>query len=209
MEQLDRRGVIAIVGNNKETVMNPGIQRAAKLAVAALAAAAMAACSSHPKPMGPVATNGPPPPPPPSYGTSPAPGPGPVDENATGAPRPGSERDFVINAGDRIYFDFDKYNVRDDARPILDAQSAWLARYPAVRVRIEGNCDELGTREYNFALGARRANTVREYLESHGIAAARIESVSYGKEHPIDSSGGADAQAHNRNAHTAITQGGS
>jgi peptidoglycan-associated lipoprotein len=196
------------VGSKKENVMNLGMQRAKRLTLITLTAAAMAACSSHPKPMGPVAMHGPPPPPPPPYGAAPAPGPGPVEENATGAPRPGSERDFVINVGDRVYFDFDKYNVRDDARPILDAQSAWLARYPAVRVRIEGNCDELGTREYNFALGARRANTVREYLEAHGIAAGRIETVSYGKEHPIDTGGGADAQAHNRNAHTAITQGG-
>ena len=197
------------MGNKKEIAMNPGIRRLAKPTLVVLAAAAMAACSSHPKPMGPVATHGPPPPPPPPYEASPAPGPGPVEENATGAPRPGSERDFVINAGDRVYFDFDKYNIRDDARSILDAQSAWLARYPGVRVRIEGNCDELGTREYNFALGARRANTVREYLEAHGIAAGRIDTVSYGKEHPIDTGGGADAQAHNRNAHATITQGGS
>jgi peptidoglycan-associated lipoprotein len=183
--------------------------RAARLAGALLTAAAMAACSSHPKPMGPVATNAPPPPPPPppAY-ASPAPGPGPVGESA-GAPTPGSERDFVINVGDRVYFDFDKYNVRDDARPILEAQAAWLARYPAIRVRIEGNCDELGTREYNFALGARRANSVRELLEARGIASGRIETVSYGKEHPIDTAGGAEAQAHNRNAHTAITGGSS
>jgi peptidoglycan-associated lipoprotein len=126
-----------------------------------------------------------------------------------GAPTPGSERDFVINVGDRVYFDFDKYNIRDDARPILDAQSAWLARYPAVRVRIEGNCDELGTREYNFALGERRAAAVKEYLTSRGVSGGRIDTVSYGKEHPIDLSGGDDAQAHNRNAHTAITSGAS
>jgi peptidoglycan-associated lipoprotein len=189
--------------------MTPDLQRATKLTLIALAAAVMAACSSHPKPLGPVATNAPPPPPPPPYGAERAPGPGPVQESQNnGAPVPGSERDFVINVGDRVYFDFDKYNIRDDARPILDAQASWLNRYPAVRVRIEGNCDELGTREYNFALGARRANTVREYLESHGIAEGRIQTVSYGKEHPIDTGGGSDAQAHNRNAHTAITQGG-
>ncbi|HEY2178664.1 MAG TPA: peptidoglycan-associated lipoprotein Pal [Caulobacteraceae bacterium] len=188
--------------------MNPGIHRAARLTAVMMAAVAMAACSSHPKPMGPVATNAPPPPPPPPSGAMPAPGPGPVEQGNGGAPVPGSERDFVINVGDRVYFDFDKYNVRDDARPILDAQAAWLTRYPAIRVRIEGNCDELGTREYNFALGARRANTVREYLQSRGVAAGRIETVSYGKEHPIDTAGGAEAQAHNRNAHTAITQGG-
>ena len=187
--------------------MNPAMQRTARLTLAVLAAAALAACASHPKPMGPVATNAPPPPPPPPYETSRAPGPGPVDENA-GAPVPGSERDFVVNVGDRVYFDFDQYNIRDDAQPILAAQAQWLARYGAVRVRIEGNCDELGTREYNFALGARRANSVREFLESHGVAAGRIQTVSYGKEHPMDTGGGADAQAHNRNAHTQISPGG-
>jgi peptidoglycan-associated lipoprotein len=116
-------------------------------------------------------------------------------------------RDFVINVGDRVYFDFDKYQVRDDGRPVLDAQARWLQRYPAVRVRIEGNCDEMGTREYNFALGARRANAVKDYLSSHGVALSRIDTVSYGKERPIDTSGGETAQAHNRNAHTTITEG--
>ena len=138
----------------------------------------------------------------------PAPPPGPVTEREeSGLPTPGSVRDFVINAGDRVYFDFDRYALRDEGRPVLDAQAAWLARYPAVRVRIEGNCDELGTREYNFALGARRANSVREYLVGRGLSAGRIETISYGKEHPIDTSGGEEAQAHNRNAHTDITQG--
>jgi peptidoglycan-associated lipoprotein len=116
-------------------------------------------------------------------------------------------RDFVINVGDRVYFDVDKYAVRDDARPILDAQAAWLARYPAVRVRIEGNCDERGTREYNFALGARRANSVREYLSERGVAQGRIDTISYGKERPVDTGSGEEAWSHNRNGHTAITEG--
>jgi len=185
--------------------MNRGMQRAARLTLIALAAAWMAACSSHPKPMGPVATNSPPPPPPGAYSVPP---PTPVEQGqTTGAPVPGSERDFVINVGDRVYFDFDKFNLRDDGRPILDAQANWLTRYPAVRVRIEGNCDELGTREYNFALGARRANSVKEYLEAHGVSGARIDTVSYGKEHPVDLGDSDDARAHDRNAHTAITGG--
>jgi peptidoglycan-associated lipoprotein len=172
-----------------------------------LAALALAACASHPKPMGPVATNAPPPPPPPPQQSYAAPPPGPVEQS--GAPIPGSVRDFVINVGDRVYFDFDKYNVRDDARPILEAQASWLNRYPAVRVRIEGNCDELGTREYNFALGARRAAAVKDYLMERGVSAARIDTVSYGKEHPVDLGEGDEARAHNRNAHTAITSGAS
>jgi peptidoglycan-associated lipoprotein len=204
------QGARAGAQRHEDATMNPGaqFQQAAKLTLIVLTVAAMAACSSRPKPMGPVA---PTPPPPPSYRpeTTPAPGPGGVERGETGAPVPGSERDFVINVGDRVYFDFDRFAVRDDARPILDAQAAWLQRYPAVRVRIEGNCDELGTREYNFALGARRANSVKEYLVSRGVSVARIDTVSYGKEHPVDTSGGADADAHNRNGHTAITQGAS
>ena len=179
---------------------------AARLTFVALASLAMAACASHPKPMGPVATNEPPPPPPPTHSYA-APSPGPVEQG--GAPIPGSVRDFVINVGDRVYFDFDKYTVRDDGRPILDAQASWLGRYPAVRVRIEGNCDELGTREYNFALGARRANSVKDYLMQRGVSASRIDTVSYGKEHPVDLGDGDEARAHNRNSHTSITAGAS
>ena len=97
--------------------------------------------------------------------------------------------------------------MRDDAGPILEAQAAWLKRYPAVQVRIEGNCDERGTREYNLALGARRANAVREFLVSHGIEASRISTVSYGKEKPIDNGSGDEADQHNRNGHTALVSG--
>ena len=76
-----------------------------------------------------------------------------------------------------------------------------------MHIRIEGNADERGTREYNFALGARRANTVREYLISRGISASRIETISYGKERPVDPGTGEAAWAHNRNAHTVLTAG--
>jgi peptidoglycan-associated lipoprotein len=123
------------------------------------------------------------------------------------APLPGSEQDFVVNVGDRVYFDFDRYAIRTDAEPLLASQSSWLKRYPAVQVRIEGNCDERGTREYNLALGARRANAVREFLVSHGVAAGRISTVSYGKEKPIDGGSGEEADQHNRNGHTALVSG--
>ena len=174
------------------------VRTALRLALVATAAASMAACASRPKPAGPAATAPPPPPaeaPPPSSGA--------VGESVL----PGSERDFVINAGDRVYFDFDHFDVRADAQPILDAQAAWLQRYSAVQVRIEGNCDERGTREYNLALGARRANAVRDYLVAHGVTAARITTVSYGKEKPIDPGTGDEADAHNRNGHTALVSG--
>jgi peptidoglycan-associated lipoprotein len=167
------------------------------------AAASLAACASKPKPSFPVQT--PPPAQAPRTELPPA-APGPVNQQPTG-PLPGSSQDFVVNVGDRVYFDTDAYEVRDDAKPLLDAQSSWLRRYPAVNVRIEGNCDERGTREYNLALGARRANAVRDYLVSHGIAAARIQTISYGKEQPIDTGSGEEAWQKNRNAHTAIVSG--
>jgi peptidoglycan-associated lipoprotein len=180
----------------------PSAGSALRLTLIATAALSLAACASKPKPAYPTA-----PPvaerPEPPRGPSGPPPAQPVTQNAL----PGSERDFVINVGDRVYFDFDKYDVRSDAAPLLDAQSGWLKRYPAVQVRIEGNCDERGTREYNLALGARRANAVREYLVSHGIGAARISTVSYGKEKPVDSGSGDEADQHNRNAHTAIVSG--
>jgi peptidoglycan-associated lipoprotein len=161
------------------------------------AAASMAACSSRPKPAGPAPTTAPPP------AEQPAPSTGVVGESVI----PGSERDFVINAGDRVYFDFDSYEVRVDAQPVLEAQAAWLKRYPAVKVRIEGNTDERGTREYNIALGARRANAVRDVLVSQGVGSDRITTVSYGKEQPIDTGSTEEAWARNRNAHTQILSG--
>jgi peptidoglycan-associated lipoprotein len=177
-------------------------RRAVTLAAIGMAVA-LSACASKPKPQPEM---GPPPPPPPGEPSYPTPPPPPaVDRN--GRPIPGSVQDFVVNVGDRVYFDFDSYQVRNDAQPLLDQQAQWLQRYPSVKVRIEGNCDERGTREYNLALGARRANSVREYLTAHGVATGRIETMSYGKERPIDGGSSEDSYAKNRNAHTAITEG--
>jgi peptidoglycan-associated lipoprotein len=173
-----------------------------RLAAIAAVAAALAACASTPKPPPPAA----PPPPPAAEAPPPPPPPPPIAQTPMG-PLPGSMQDFIVNVGDRVYFDYDQYAVRADAEPILSAQAAWLARYPQVRIRIEGNADERGTREYNLALGARRANSVRDFLVGHGVAASRLETVSYGKEKPIDAGTTDDAYAHNRNAHTAITAG--
>ncbi|MBV8683288.1 MAG: peptidoglycan-associated lipoprotein Pal [Caulobacteraceae bacterium] len=183
--------------------MIPRPRRAATTALVLLSAISLAACASKPKPMGPAPTQTPPPPP---AAPNEAPPPPPVSEAPTG-PVPGSVQDFVIHAGDRVYFDFNEYTVRNDARGILDAQAAWLQRYPEVRVRIEGNCDDRGTEEYNFALGARRAAAVKDYLVSHGVSAARVDTVSYGKEHPIAIGNTEDEYAKNRNAHTNITSG--
>ena len=130
-----------------------------------------------------------------------------VEGGSLGSAVPGSEQDFVVNVGDRVYFDLDSYEVRSDAFPRLDAQAAWLGRYPQVRIRIEGNADERGTREYNLALGARRAESVRNFLVERGVAAGRIDTISYGKERPIAEGSSEDAWARNRNAHTAIVSG--
>jgi peptidoglycan-associated lipoprotein len=175
-------------------------KRAAKLALIMAATVSLAACATKPKPEpGPGPDQGPPP----GSGYQPQPGPGPVD----GRPIPGSQQDFVINIGDFVYFDLDSYDVRSDAMGVLDAQAAWLQRYPNVQVRVEGNCDERGTREYNLALGARRANAVRDYLVSRGVSASRIATISWGKERPVDPGAGEDAWARNRNGHTVIVSG--
>ena len=132
---------------------------------------------------------------------------GPVNGGQTGAISPGSVRDFTINVGDRIWFDYDSYSIRADATRILTSQAAWLARYPQVQVRIEGNADERGTREYNLALGARRAEAVRSFLIANGVPSSRIDSISYGSERPIAMGSGEEAWAQNRNAHTTVTSG--
>jgi peptidoglycan-associated lipoprotein len=173
-----------------------------RLATLAAAAAVLAACAT-PKPPPPAA---PPPPPPPPSAPPPREAPPPVTQAPVG-PIPGSMQDFVVNVGDRVYFDYDQFTVRADAEPILSAQAAWLSRYPSVNVRIEGNADERGTREYNLALGGRRSNSIKDFLVAHGVAASRIETVSFGKEKPIDAGTTEEAYAKNRNGHTAITAG--
>lgn len=177
-------------------------QRVARLAMIGLAAASLAACASRPKPAGPAEPTAQP-----SQPMPPAQQPQAPQSPVNQGPLPGTVQDFVINIGERIYFDTDSYEVRSDAQPTLSAQAQWLNRYPAVRVRIEGNADERGTREYNLALGARRANAVREFLVGQGVSGSRIESLSYGKERPIDPGTSEDAWAKNRNARTAITDG--
>lgn len=178
----------------------------ARISFVALAALSLAACASRPKPEPytppPVTTT-----PPASTGPQNPYTPPPISGPVTSSALPGSMQDFVVNIGDTVYFDTDSHDIRADAMPVLDAQAQWLNRYPAVRVRIEGNADERGTREYNLALGARRSNSVRDYLVNRGVGSSRIATISYGKEKPIDAGTGEDAWARNRNAKTAITEG--
>ena len=129
-----------------------------------------------------------------------------VDPNA-GRPAPGSQADFVASvAADRVLFDTDKYDIDAEDQATLQSQAQWLARYPAKRVTIEGHCDERGTRDYNIALGERRANAAKNYLATLGVDAARISTISYGKERP-DAVGSDEASwARNRRAVTVTVQ---
>jgi peptidoglycan-associated lipoprotein len=117
---------------------------------------------------------------------------------------PGSEEDLTQSAGDRIYFDTDQSLLSPEARATLDRQVQWLQQYPQINVWVAGNCDERGTEEYNLALGQRRANADRDYLASRGIDPKRIQTISYGKDRPVDPSSTQEAWAHNRNAITSV-----
>ncbi len=189
--------------NPKEKFVTPSTKAIVRLALIAAAAASLAACATRKAPPPPAPTPAPAPAPEPA----PPPAPTPPPPVVPTGPAPGSVQDFVVNAGERVFFDYDSHALRAEGSAMLDAQAAWLARYPNVKVRIEGNADERGTREYNFALGARRANSVRDYLVSKGVAGSRIETVSYGKEKPIDGGTTEEAWGKNRNAHTALTAG--
>jgi peptidoglycan-associated lipoprotein len=122
----------------------------------------------------------------------------------TAGPIPGSQEDLVANVGDRIFFDFDRATVRPDQQTTLDRQAAWLAKYPTVNVQVAGNCDERGTEEYNLALGQRRANAAASYLRARGVSAARMTTISYGKDRPTALGSNEQAWAQNRNAITSV-----
>lgn len=119
-------------------------------------------------------------------------------------PPPGTQEDLVHNVGDRVFFDLDSAVLLPDARRTLERQAGWLDLYPGLRLVIEGHCDERGTREYNLALGERRANAVREYLITHGIAPSRLRTISYGKERPYALGHDDEAWALNRRAVSII-----
>jgi peptidoglycan-associated lipoprotein len=120
-------------------------------------------------------------------------------------PVPGSAEDLVANVGDRVFFDFDKYNLKPDARQQIEKWAAWLRQYPQVAVTIEGHCDERGTREYNLALGERRANAAKDYLVALGIFANRIKIISYGEEKPAALGSNEDAWKQNRRSVLTVT----
>jgi peptidoglycan-associated lipoprotein len=118
--------------------------------------------------------------------------------------RPGSAEDFVVNVGDRVFFGLDRFDLSPEARATLDRQAKWLQTYGSVTVTVEGHADERGTREYNLALGERRANSVKNYLAAKGIPASRVNVVSYGKERPAVVGSNEAAWSQNRRAVTVV-----
>ena len=110
----------------------------------------------------------------------------------------GSQADFVANVGDRVFFAFDKYDLTPESRAQLAKWVDFLKAYPNDQLTVEGHCDERGTREYNLALGERRANAVKSFLVAQGVAAARLKTISYGKERPAVLGSNAEAWAQNR-----------
>jgi peptidoglycan-associated lipoprotein len=167
--------------------------------IAAAGLIALAGCTTKP----PASTEAPPVEAPPSADTT-----APVTSESSSI-IPGSAEDLRVNVGDTVHFDYDRYQLRDEDRGVLQRQASWLQKYPQVRVTIEGHCDERGTREYNLALGARRANAAKEYLVSLGVSGGRVDTISYGKERPICTESSEDCNAQNRRAVTTIVSGAS
>ena len=174
------------------------MNNASKLAMVAMLALAVAGCAPKkpkelpPAPGGPAAGEG-------SQAGS---------DQTAGGPTAGSVEDFRAQAGsDTVHFGTDLYDIDSSAAAILDAQATWLAKYPNVRITIEGHCDERGTREYNLALGDRRANAAKNYLAGKGVNASRMSTISYGKERPAAMGSDESSWAQNRRAVTVLISG--
>ncbi len=126
---------------------------------------------------------------------------------AGAAATPGSQQDFVVNVGDRVFFTTNSSELTPQSRATLDKQAQWLNQYSQYTFTIEGHADERGTREYNLALGARRAQTVRDYLVARGVGANRMNTISYGKERPVATCDDISCWSQNRRAVTALHGG--
>jgi peptidoglycan-associated lipoprotein len=161
------------------------------------AVALVAACETAPS--GGASTGG-------AGGTS---GAGGAKSAKTMAVKPGSQEDLVVNVGDRVFFNFDKFNISAEARKTLELQAAWMKKNASVTVTIQGHADERGTREYNLALGERRASSVKDYLITLGVNPQRIDTISYGKERPVAIGSTNAAWAQNRRGVTKVAGAGS
>ena len=151
--------------------------RGARVAAILLAALAMTACAPKPE----------------------------IGQGLAGSAAPGSQQDFVVNVGDRVFFESDQTDLTPQSRATLDKQAQWLQTYNRNSFTIEGHADERGTREYNIALGARRAQNVRDYLASRGIDASRMRTISYGKERPVAVCNDISCWSQNRRAVTVLS----
>jgi peptidoglycan-associated lipoprotein len=177
--------------------------RTLSLSLLATASIALAACASNPPPE--------PPPTPTASNTTtvtpvqpPAQPPRVTPPPAPTGPSAGSKADFAVKATDRVYFDYDAYNLDSDDQRSLASQVAWLKQFPSTRVEVQGHADERGTRDYNIALGERRAQSVKSYLVAQGIAENRIQTISFGKDKPLDPGHDEAAWSRNRNAYSNI-----
>ncbi|BCH22430.1 peptidoglycan-associated lipoprotein Pal [Mesorhizobium sp. L-8-3] len=132
-----------------------------------------------------------------------------VADLGLGAATPGSAQDFTVNVGDRIFFDTDSSVIRADAQQTLSKQAQWLNQYGNYAITVEGHADERGTREYNLALGARRAAAARDFLVARGVKANRIRTISYGKERPVAVCDDISCWSQNRRAVTVLNGAGS
>lgn len=175
--------------------------RTFSLTLLATATVALAACASNPPPEPPpvpaasnTATVTPPVQPPQPPRVTPPPS----------GPLAGSKADFAVKATDRVYFDYDAYNLDSDDQRSLSSQIAWLKQFPSTRVEVQGHADERGTRDYNIALGERRAQSVKSFLVAQGIAESRIQTISFGKDKPLDPGHDEAAWSRNRNAFTNV-----
>ena len=157
--------------------------RALRLAGALVAVLAIAACAKNPAEDGGLAGAG------------------------AGYAAPGSQQDFVVNVGDRVFFDSDSVELTPTAQATLDKQARWLQQYNRYSFTIEGHADERGTREYNFALGSQRAEATKNYLAARGISPARMHTVSYGKERPVAVCNDISCWSQNRRAVTVLSGG--
>lgn len=157
-----------------------------KVACLTLALGGLAACSSTPEQEAPAVS---------------------TSQPSASSIKPGSSEDFRVNVGDTVLFDVDQHSIRPDAQSVLQKQAAWLQKYPTVKLMVEGHCDERGTREYNLALGDRRAYAVKEYLVSLGVDAARLQSKSYGKERPVCAESDDGCWQQNRRGFSVIASG--
>jgi len=155
--------------------------RSVRFAAALVAALSVAACANKTNELGAAGLGG-----------------------GAGAAVPGSQQDFVVNVGDRVFFESDSTDLTAQSRATLDKQAQWLGTYGRYAFTIEGHADERGTREYNIALGARRAQTVRDYLASRGIEPSRMRTISYGKERPVAVCNDISCWSQNRRAVTVL-----